>query len=71
MRAEAATYLPITADPNRDVARTVQISPTLLVDLDDDGYTVGIENLAGPIGMAELVQILQSLPVDPSAGGTR
>lgn len=65
------TYLPITADPNRDVSRTVQISPTLLVDLDADGYVVGVESLAGSIGMAEMIQILQSLPVDPSAGGTR
>jgi len=68
------TYLAIATEPlnsHRDVSRTIQIAEHLLVDVDADGYVVGVENLAGPIGMAELIEVLQSLSVDPSAGGTR
>jgi len=70
-RATSATYLPITAHPDVGVARTIQITPALHADLDDDGYVIGLENHAGPIGTAELIQALRALPVDPTAGGTR
>lgn len=61
--------LPINGEG--DVARTVQVSPTLLVDVDAYGYVVGVESLTGVVGMAEMIRIFQTLPVDPTAGGTR
>lgn len=53
-----------------DIARTIEISPTLLVDVDADGRVLGIESLAGPIGYPELIEILRAVRVteEPSRG---
>lgn len=63
MTETTATYLPLTADPNIDIARTIGIPPSLNVDLDDDGHVLGIESLAGPIGLPELVEVLRAVRV--------
>jgi uncharacterized protein YuzE len=40
------------------VARTIEIGGGILIDVDRDGYVFGVENYAGEITMADLVQVL-------------
>lgn len=54
-----------------DVARTIEIGPALLVDVDEDGRVLGIESLAGPVGWPELIEILRAVRVagsEPTRG---
>lgn len=59
--AMLGTYLSLTADTDPDVARTVEVSETLMIDLDPDGYVLGVESLTGAIGIPELIRVLQTL----------
>lgn len=66
-----ATYLYLITDPNISITRTIEINPDLHVDLDDDGHVLGIESLAGSIGVAELIAVLRAVRVagsEPSRG---
>lgn len=53
--------LPVPDSGGTTIARTAEITPTLLVDLGHDGRILGIENLTGPIGTPELVAVLKAL----------
>lgn len=55
--------LPVPDNGGTTIARTAQITPTLLVDLGHDGRILGIENLTGPIGTTELIAVLKALRV--------
>lgn len=64
-----ATYLhiqpslPVPDSGGTTIARSVEITPELLVDLGHDGRILGIENLTGPIGTPELITVLKALRV--------
>lgn len=53
------------------VARTIEINPTLLVDIDADGRVLGIENIDGLVRYPELIEVLRTVRIagsEPSRG---
>ena len=48
----------IELQPVRRVARTVEVSPSCLVDLDSDGQPLGIELLAPSISYPSIAQVV-------------
>ena len=55
-------YLNGKDEPN-SVFRTVLATRSLLVDLDEDGRVLGIENLAGPVDVEALGAVLRQILV--------
>lgn len=46
---------------DRPVARTVEVSPRVLVDVDADGSVVGVERIGGVVDMSTLAEVLRAV----------
>lgn len=46
MKKITATYIPINPTSQRKVVKTVKVSPICLVDIDEEGYPIGVEILS-------------------------
>lgn len=61
-----ATYLNLGSEPIAagGVARTLEVRPDLLVDLDDDGRPLGIERIGGVVDLAAALDVVRALRAD-------
>ena len=58
-----ADALYIELQPVRRIARTVEVSPSCLVDLDSDGQPLGIELLAPSVSYQSITQVVTRWPL--------